>query len=159
MQTKICKKCNTEKPITSFYKGEGKLGKRNYCCECSSKYNKKWRKENPEKYKKIIKNCTYNYYKSGKGWDVYYKRMYGISKKEYDLMLYLQNNKCKICGKPNKNNRNLSVDHNHKTRKVRGLLCSKCNSILGLCNESMEILLNVISYIKDSNVYIDSINK
>jgi len=59
---------------------------------------------------------------------------YGINQNEYNVLLDKQKGGCAICGcKPNK--RPLSVDHCHKTGKVRGLLCQKHNVAIGLLNE------------------------
>lgn len=83
------------------------------------------------------------------------KFLYGLSFEEYRELVVLQNNRCAICGlrEKRKNYRtgkvqNLSVDHNHKTGKVRELLCSNCNRALGLLKESEELLLRVIAYIR-----------
>ena len=81
---------------------------------------------------------------------------YGLSLMQYNRMLLKQNNKCAICGKSEiiknfRGTRDLSVDHNHKTKKIRGLLCGKCNSILGFCNDSIIILNKIIKYIKKYN--------
>ena len=43
---------------------------------------------------------------------------------------------------------NLCVDHNHKTGKLRGLLCRTCNSALGLVDDNMDWLLNCIEYLR-----------
>jgi len=57
------------------------------------------------------------------------KRRYGISLEEYERLLALQNGACAICRR--KTDEMLCVDHCHKTGKVRGLLCRKCNAGLG----------------------------
>ena len=54
------------------------------------------------------------------------KHRYGITINDFDRMLKKQNGVCAICGKPPKNRR-LDIDHCHKTGKVRGLLCHRCN--------------------------------
>lgn len=61
---------------------------------------------------------------------------YGMTLDEYYELLERQGNVCAICGKPPKSKR-LSVDHNHKTGKVRGLLCTKCNSNLSALESDM----------------------
>jgi Recombination endonuclease VII len=61
------------------------------------------------------------------------RRRYGISLEEYELRLALQNGVCAICNKKPKGL--LCVDHCHVTGKVRGLLCKKCNSGLGFCDD------------------------
>lgn len=59
------------------------------------------------------------------------KRAYGITSDQYDQMLKEQNGVCRLCFRPPKTHR-LSVDHCHKTGRVRGLLCIACNkNIIG----------------------------
>ena len=84
--------------------------------------------------------------------DSYLKRNYGIDQEEYELMLEEQDERCAICRKlPQvKNNEPeiLSVDHCHRSGEVRGLLCRKCNSLIGLANDSTEILMQAIQYLQ-----------
>ena len=56
---------------------------------------------------------------------------FGITLDEYNNMHDVQNGLCKICGNPEDLDRRLAVDHDHKTGRVRGLLCFKCNVFLG----------------------------
>lgn len=71
---------------------------------------------------------------------------YGITGKDYDILLEKQEGKCAICsllyGKE------LHIDHCHKTNKVRGLLCNKCNVALGFFEDNIEILQNAIKYLQ-----------
>jgi hypothetical protein len=53
----------------------------------------------------------------------------GVTDADYDRMLNEQGGGCAICGNPPKSRR-LHVDHDHKTGKVRGLLCFRCNRAL-----------------------------
>lgn len=72
---------------------------------------------------------------------------YKLSPNEITEMLTLQNNpqtKCLIC---NRKNVSLVIDHDHKTGKVRGLLCSPCNTGLGFFKDNKETLGNAISYL------------
>lgn len=60
--------------------------------------------------------------------DLYLRRKYGITLAVYNEMLKDQNNNCALCGKhKSKFKKSLAVDHNHKTGKVRGLVCFHCN--------------------------------
>ena len=52
--------------------------------------------------------------------------LYGITLAQYASMLKRQGGRCAICGRPPKR-RNLDVDHDHATGRVRGLLCFNCN--------------------------------
>ena len=74
-----------------------------------------------------------------------YRRYYGITLDDYEEMYEEQNGKCYICG-----NRHtiLCVDHNHKTGKVRSLLCRRCNHTIGGIEENIRILESMIKYIE-----------
>jgi len=75
---------------------------------------------------------------------------YNISLDTYNVLSDTQNGVCAICGYPETIgiSKKLKVDHNHNTGKVRGLLCSRCNSALGFVNEDIEILENMIFYLE-----------
>jgi hypothetical protein len=65
---------------------------------------------------------------------------YGISEEEFDLLVESQDRRCAICRRPETIMRRgklsrLSVDHDHTTGLVRGLLCQTCNSTLGLLRD------------------------
>jgi len=67
-------------------------------------------------------------------------------------MLKKQNGKCYICGKKETYKykykiRDLSVDHNHKTGKIRALLCTKCNNMLGMADDNPFILIKAAKYL------------
>jgi hypothetical protein len=63
-----------------------------------------------------------------------YKKKYGMTIEDYDRLLAKQHGGCAICkatiGEP-KRQRRLFVDHDHKTKIVRGLLCGRCNTAIG----------------------------
>lgn len=110
------------------------------------KAGRKYYKENPEKYKE--RRLRYK----GKMRDTYLKRNYGITLIEYNLLLKKQDYKCAICGSKDPkgfSKENLSVDHNHKTGKVRGLLCQPCNMFLGLIKDDKNILSKTIKYLEE----------
>jgi hypothetical protein len=78
-----------------------------------------------------------------------------ISIEEFNSIALLQNNLCAICEKPqckfqkNSNKiRSLAVDHDHKTGKVRSLLCTSCNTAIGLLEENIPLIQKVISYLR-----------
>lgn len=79
---------------------------------------------------------------------------FGITLEQYNEMLAKQGGTCAICGgnqtirdKAGKLRR-LAVDHDHKTGKVRQLLCSSCNTGIGLVKESVRTLSKMIDYIR-----------
>jgi hypothetical protein len=73
------------------------------------------------------------------------KRNYGISQAQYDQMFQSQGGKCAICSR---GDLKLSVDHCHSSGKVRGLLCTNCNTSLGGFRDSTEALLSAVQYLK-----------
>jgi hypothetical protein len=65
-------------------------------------------------------------------------------------MLKKQNNKCYICNRPDsEQTRSLHIDHDHKTGKVRALLCHHCNTTIGSLKENTKVLKNIINYLKE----------
>lgn len=90
------------------------------------------------------------------------KSDYGLTIDQFTDMLNKQNNCCAICRKPETainyrdgKVRNLSVDHCHKTGKVRKLLCSNCNRVLGFVKENISTLESFILYLKEYEREID----
>lgn len=82
------------------------------------------------------------------------KYQFGISLADYSQMIKDQENRCAICGQPETHKRNgrikaLAVDHDHKTGKVRGLLCFDCNTGIGKLKDSVELLQSAIRYLTD----------
>jgi hypothetical protein len=78
------------------------------------------------------------------------KKRYGIPHGTYDKMLTEQAGRCAICGTDNPApRRHFSVDHNHNTGIVRGLLCNACNTGIGHLKHSTTILLAAVRYLQD----------
>ena len=74
-------------------------------------------------------------------------RTYGITLEQYNALLIAQAGVCKICGRPPKK-RPLHVDHNHKTKVIRGLLCFRCNYGLSWFHEDAAVLTRAGEYLK-----------
>lgn len=84
------------------------------------------------------------------------KQYYGLSLEQYNEMHTAQGGVCYICKEPEKNVtrhgdvRMLAVDHDHKTGTVRKLLCTHCNTLIGLANDDIDRLHAVIAYLEMS---------
>lgn len=80
-------------------------------------------------------------------------KRYGIIPEEYQRMVLEQNRMCKICGKPfqqwemNGDKRDAFIDHCHTTDKIRGILCSNCNSAVGFLENNASHAANVAAYL------------
>lgn len=73
---------------------------------------------------------------------------YGLTLKQFADMVKKQNGLCLICKKPQIDKKKLCVDHDHKTGKIRGLLCDHCNKGLGHVREDIKILEAMVKYLK-----------
>ena len=79
------------------------------------------------------------------------EKNYGISAVVYELILKAQSNKCAICGTTSSGSHRtkfLSVDHCHKTFKIRGLLCQQCNTAISMFKDSPELLRKAATYLE-----------
>lgn len=134
---KVCRKCGELKPITGFsLSRQGVNGPvyRSDCKACCSTRALEWQDANRQRQAD-----------TQFAWNL--MRNYGITKEEYDRILAEQGGVCGICGKDDPNQK-LSVDHNHETGKVRGLLCSTCNRGIGLLNDDVDVLKRAIYYLE-----------
>ena len=77
------------------------------------------------------------------------KNKYGITLDQYEAMYNQQHGLCAICFRIS--DRLLVVDHDHTTGHIRGLLCHNCNIALGLLQDSTDVLLSAIAYLKSHN--------
>lgn len=143
-----CYKCGIEKDLSAFPKHKGKPENRGYKCKlCCVESSRKYREENADELKERRKPFLEKYIENK------YKRLYGITLEQYQEMYEAQNGLCAICGQPEtcKTNTgkiaNLSIDHDHDTGEVRGLLCRNCNHGLGCFKDNKESLRNAITYL------------
>lgn len=83
-------------------------------------------------------------------------RRHGLSVELYEFMLREQEGLCDICKNPEtREGWPLSIDHDHATGHIRGLLCHKCNKMLGLAKDSVLLLESAIKYLKEKgNCYV-----
>jgi hypothetical protein len=172
METKTCRDCSEKKPLDQFPLRNGKPD--TWCLACRkiyqqkswakrrehhSEWRKNWYKNNRQEH---LNKCRERYQKRDKaelrfkGWKNKLKSLFNMTVEEYQMILEEQNNVCAICGEPEKikksdETQRLSVDHDHKTGKVRGLLCHACNTGLGKFKDSTELMQKAIAYIQSSN--------
>lgn len=122
---KDCARCGKDFELTEFHKNPQRKDKRgSYCKNCV-------RELSADRHKKT------------------YFEKYGLTAEQYEKMAEEQNHQCKVCGQPAENERykKLSIDHCHKTKEVRGLLCSMCNTGLGMFKDDPVKLLNAAKYL------------
>lgn len=125
MQT--CTLCNEVKPLDEFHRWNGKRHPRCKPCRASSRKGS-----------------------DGDRRDQHLRALYGITITEYNAMVTAQGGKCLVCdiSAAKAVRGRLYVDHDHATGLIRGLLCSHCNTGLGLFRDSPELLAAAISYLR-----------
>lgn len=173
MKNKKCSICKMDKELKEFSPNKSKRsGISSYCKPCKSVYGKKWNKENQEK-KRIYNKQRYSdcreqirekqniWYKNNSekhcdnNWKAKIKRNYGLSIEDYNNLYLKQEGKCKICERHQDDfKKRLSVDHCHKTGKIRGLLCDDCNTSLGKFRDDLKTLSNALKYLEETYVKI-----
>jgi hypothetical protein len=170
---KTCRKCLVKQDYSNFHKNkQTKDGHAVYCRPCKSLLDKEWISEKPEEIakrkvrsKEWQKNNSQRYKESVKRWKESNREQkwsldkkshlwthYRLTLEDFTEMHSLQKGKCLIC----KRGKKLIVDHDHACcpgkiscgNCVRGLICFRCNSLLGLAQDSKEILSAAIKYIQ-----------
>ena len=97
-------------------------------------YNRRWRAANPDKVREHQKHGH---------------RMseYGMSRAQFEAYMFAQNESCYLCEISFKDARP-TVDHDHETGEIRALLCDRCNAMLGLSGDCIEMLHDAIVYLR-----------
>ena len=110
MTTKACAKCNAVKPIEDFHKQpSGPMGRHSYCKVCANEVQRLSR----------VKLSTPE---ARRRWNL--ASRYKLDQKSFEKLLARQGGVCAICAMPPPRP---VIDHDHKTGKVRGILCHSCN--------------------------------
>jgi Autographiviridae endonuclease VII len=118
-------------------------------------YQAAWRERNREEYnayqrayhkRKKQESAGYREMKRKAGKWYRRKKKYGLTRDEYEKLLTEQGGLCIICG--DEVGEALRVDHDHTTGKVRGLLCSSCNTGLGYFYDNPESLRKAAWYLE-----------
>lgn len=166
---KKCNTCGIEQLIENFHRASReKDGHRGECKSCRKNekkyYNSEKRKqqywENKEEenkknrlwwslHKEEVAERRKSKYDYTKTKDTYLNWKYGISMDVYSEILEAQKYRCAICGCDSRlQQKALAVDHDHETGKVRGLLCTSCNTAIGSFKDSVELLYKAIEYLR-----------
>ena len=126
--TKVCKNCEKDFEALMI---KVRVKKALFCSrECYNFYRSK-NKKNPKERARIHQK----------------KFKYNLNEEEYKFLFTKQNNKCAICT-VDLSSVKACVDHNHKTKKVRGILCDSCNRALGFLKDDLQNLKRAVEYLK-----------
>lgn len=151
---KVLRNAETEFHYNGQYYANGVRKKRKDCVYCARKRRSEYFKD-LQKREKINTRRRKNYRedkgaRKEKNKRNSLKQLYGLTLEQFNSMRKDQNFCCAICKKPEQecSKKTLYVDHSHVTKKVRGLLCSRCNSILGFFDEDIAKIEQAIKYLK-----------
>ena len=136
---KLCSRCHEIKPIDAFYRRKVDGGAyRGPCKDCVLISMR-----DPVIRQRVAANKRRGIL-----------ALYGMSDVDYAKMLVDQNGKCAICDKEETSIHSLtgtmfslSIDHDHTTGKVRGLLCNRCNRAIGMLGDDVDTLLKAVDYL------------
>ena len=102
-----------------------------------------WQQENPERHRARQREFAESGKKKISDRKSHLKRKYGLSLEGFDELLAAQRGGCAICGKPEADN----VDHDHRTGRVRGILCWNCNIAIGQLEDDSDRARAVADYL------------
>lgn len=143
--TAVCTKCRQRKALEEFPTSRAHpRGHFPWCKLCNVAHVAAWRKANPEKYRETSARARRQRTDAGLNRDARLKAVYGMTVADYERMYAEQGGACLICGTEAER---LDIDHCHKTKKVRGLLCHTCNVGIGFLRDDPGLLLNAASYL------------
>ena len=133
-ETKKCTTCGEIKSLSEFNSSGRGINRLRCCCKpCNKIKMVEWRAKNKDKITRT-----------------HLKKKYGITQEDWNILYEKQNGCCAICNTyiSALKDKILCVDHCHKTGKIRGLLCHKCNKALGGLNDDPELLQRALDYLK-----------
>lgn len=133
--SKRCSRCGDTKPASAYgRRSANPAWLRAMCRECERAYSRSWDQANPEGRRRANARQAL--------------RAKGLSEAEHEALVLLQDGRCAICGHDaGDRTRRLFVDHCHTSGRVRGLLCGRCNSGLGMFLDDAKLLGRAIAYL------------
>ena len=135
MKEQVCNSCGVLKPVSDFEWQKNRPNPRKKCQVCRHKerdYSKEYAYRNKKRKQKYWEDPD----KARRDWE---RNVYGVCKEDFNYK------ECWICGSKDR----LCIDHCHNTNEVRGLLCSKCNTALGMFDDDPKKMENAVKYLKD----------
>jgi Recombination endonuclease VII len=142
-----CKRGHEFTPESTYVNAKG----HRICRECARLGQQRYREKYPEKYKesaskrsrfasKRWRDKNPDYHKN-----LHIKLKYGLTSSSFSEMLKTQNGMCYLC---KSKLMNPCVDHDHVSGRVRKILCSQCNSGLGMFHDNPEVLEKAAAYVR-----------
>lgn len=140
---KQCTRCRRHKPLSEFGKHSQNSDKlRRYCKPCSAVQQ---RRDSKRHYDRFLRGNPDAARRAS------FKKAHGLPIEFYDKLFNDQSGLCLICLETT-TEKHLVLDHDHKTKAVRGLLCRTCNAGLGMFRDDLDILENAQRYLMEHHL-------
>lgn len=150
MTEKACTQCKAIKPVAEFPACKtNRNGLHSWCFSCKRARSKAYqdRPDVKERMRSYRREWARQPKQRAQNKRNRIRRVFGLTPQQLNQMKVDQQGLCAICFQPEPLKRSLAIDHDHVTGKVRGLLCTRCNTALGMIQEDVEILINMTAYI------------
>lgn len=144
---KTCSTCGIEKELGNFNRAsKSKDGRQPRCRECQRAAGRAYREANGD----VLREKAREYAKANRGRRAnnHRRSRYGVDEERFESMLHEHGGRCAICRKPCGTGTALSVDHDHESGAVRGLLCRKCNAGIGNLGDDPELVERALRYLQ-----------
>jgi hypothetical protein len=156
--SKVCGHCRRTLPGDAFHVDRSaKSGLKSWCKDCTREWrqepgrkrrmaaaNAAWRAANPERLRSYRREAGL-------------RKGYGIGMADFDTQLAAQGGSCAICASTAcPTGKALSVDHDHETGELRGILCGNCNMAIGCLQDDPRLLRSAIAYLEGGGVWRSS---
>ena len=160
METKRCSKCSNDLPISAFYQRTGSKSRHSACKVCERAMAKDWYERNKDKATAKVKAWRQQNSDAVKQYRIdnrqkHYRqelvRKYGVEPTWFDEQMRQQGDSCVCCKREfqlGDKQTSPHVDHCHETKAVRGILCNRCNTVLGLCKDDDKLLSSLARYLR-----------
>lgn len=146
--TKLCPNCKEDLPASAFNKSNRRDGYQTYCRACHNKMQReKYNSDPMAKVKRQLRAGRRKERNPEADRRAELQRLYGITLEKYVEMFVAQGEVCAICKEKCQTKKSLSVDHDHQTGIVRGLLCNRCNRALGMFKDNKILLIRAAQYL------------
>lgn len=136
---RFCEKHQQQKIKRISHEKIGRIVVHWVCKKCAYESSRKSMKKHPRQYKYRKLNS-------------YYKYAYGITLNDFRNLFKNQKGQCAICKKKlikkTRRKNTACIDHDHNSNKIRGILCEKCNVVLGGFQDSIDLLKSAIKYLQ-----------
>lgn len=150
-EEKMCYRCKEVLPSSEFTKDPRVVsGLKSYCKNCCRLDALERYKKDPDRINAVRNARLRAIYTTERGRRMHIKHKYGLTYEEYEQLLAEQGGACAVCGAAEPGGKgDWHIDHSHKAKQIRGILCAGCNIGIGHLGEDPERMLLAAAYLRE----------